>query len=237
MKATPAPPPPSSHLSGDTRPGFIALSTQLQTLVNEDDGSHLSLNQLLARTSSRGPYGLIILLCLPFLAPVSLPGISNVFGVVIILLAWRIFHDQPARLPRRIGERSIEGKVLSKVIRASIRVIHFIERLTKPRGSAWIRGNSARRFNAGVLMFGGLLLAAPIPPIIPLSNLAPAVGIILIAASMMEEDGLIIWFGYVATLAALAYISILFVVQYALIIKLWHRFSDSLLGFFRGLLA
>ncbi len=237
MNAVPTPPPPSSGLAEESRPGFVALSTQLKTLVNDDDGSHLTLNQLLARTSGRGPYGLIILLCLPFLAPVTLPGISNVFGVVIILLAWRIFHDQPARLPRRIGERSIEGKVLSKVIRASIRVIQFIERLTKPRGPTWVRSSSARRFNAGVLMFGGFLLAAPIPPIIPLSNLAPAVGIILIAASMMEEDGLVIWFGYGATLAALAYISFLFVVQYALIVKLWHRFSDSLIGFFRGLLA
>jgi len=171
------------------------------------------------------------------MTPVSLPGVSNVFGVVIILLAWRIFHGQPARLPRLIGERSIEGKILAKVIRASIRVLRFIERLTKPRGPAWVRSAQARRLNAGVLIFGGLVLAAPIPPIIPFSNLTPAVGIILIAASMMEEDGLVIWFGYGATLAAAAYIGTLIVVQFALIINLWHRFSGPVTGFFRGLFS
>lgn len=216
--------------------GFVPLSEQLMALVKDHAGD-MSLNQMLARTADRGPYGLIILLCLPFMAPVSLPGISNVFGVVIILLAWRIFHGQPARLPRRVGDRNVEGKVLAKIIRASIKVLRFIERFTKPRGPGWLRSVTGRRFNASVLIFGGMLLAAPIPPIIPLSNFAPAVGIILIAAAMMEEDGIVIWFGYAATLIATAYVGALAALQFHLIVKLWHRFSDPVVGFFRGLFA
>ncbi|MHB1308221.1 MAG: exopolysaccharide biosynthesis protein, partial [Limisphaerales bacterium] len=39
-------------------------------------------------------------------------------------------------------------------------------------------------------------LGLPIPPIIPLSNMFPAIAILLIALSMMEEDGMLIWAGY-----------------------------------------
>ncbi|HAB16509.1 MAG TPA: exopolysaccharide biosynthesis protein [Verrucomicrobiota bacterium] len=236
MNAAPAREPAVPTAADGPRAGFVPLSNQLLVLVNDHTG-HLTLNELLARTVDRGPYGLIILLCLPFMAPVSLPGVSNVFGVVIVLLAWRIFHAQPARLPRGIGDRSVEGKILAKVIRASIRVLRFIERFTRPRGPAWLRSVAGRRFNAAVLIVGGLLLAAPIPPIIPLSNFAPAVGIILVAAAMMEEDGVVIWFGYAATLVALVYVAVLFVIQYALIVKLWSRFSDPVIGFFRGLFS
>lgn len=220
------------------RPGFVPLSDQLESIINShQDGPGLSLNDLLSRTADRGPFGLIILLCLPFLGPVSLPGVSNVFGVVILLLAWRIYHGQPPRLPGRVGARSIEGRILAKVIRASIRVLRWVERMTKPRGSPWIRSGTARRFNALVLMFGGILLAAPIPPIIPLSNLTPSVGIMLVAASMMEEDGVVIWFGYGATLAAAVYIGALSVLQFALIVRLWQTYSESVLHFFRGWFA
>lgn len=145
-------------------------------------------------------------MCLPFMAPFAMPGVSNVFGVVIAMLAWRILRGEPARLPRRLGNRSVQGRVLARVVAASIRVLGWVERLTRPRGPAWLQGAQLRRFNALVLAYGGLLLAAPIPPIIPVSNLAPAIGILLVAASMMERDGIMIWAGYAATLGATVYI-------------------------------
>ena len=65
-----------------TGPGsqFVPLSDQLTALFQSGQEEDLTLNQLLSRTADRGPYGLIILLCLPFMAPVALPGVSNVFG-------------------------------------------------------------------------------------------------------------------------------------------------------------
>jgi hypothetical protein len=214
---------------------FQPLSDQLTALFQSGKEDDLTLNQLLSRTADRGPYGLIILLCLPFMAPVALPGVSNVFGVVIALLAWRILRGEPARLPRRIGDRSVQGRVLAKIISASIRVLRFVERLTKPRGPAWLQTDTARRFNAMVLIFGAVLLAAPIPPIIPISNLIPAVGIILVAASMMERDGRMIWAGYAVTVGAAVYIGAMAALQYHIIVKLWHRYADSMATFFRGL--
>lgn len=221
-----------------TSPALPPLSGQLSELFQPGSPDQdLTLNDLLARTADRGPYGLIILLCLPFMAPFALPGVSNVFGPVIILLAWRVFHGQPARLPGRVGDRSVQGRILARIISASIKVLGWVERLTRPRGPTWLQSSSARRFNALVLIFGGLLLAAPIPPIIPVSNLVPAAGILLVAASMMERDGVMIWVGYAVTVGAAVYIAVMAVVQFHLFILLWHRFSDPVIRFFRGLVS
>jgi hypothetical protein len=224
-------PPPAT----DPRSDFVPLSGQLAAIFESEEGPDLTLNQLLTRTADRGPYGLIILLCLPFMAPVALPGVSNVFGLVIVLLSWRILRGEPARLPHRIGDRSVQGRVLARVISASIKVLHWVERLTKPRGPAWLQTANARRVNATVLAFGGLLLAAPIPPTIPVSNLIPAVGIILVAASMMERDGLMVWAGYAVTAGAAVYITAMAVLQFHLFLKLWHRYADPVGDFVRGI--
>lgn len=209
--------------------GLRPLSEEVLEVFQEGGTANLTLNELLARTRERGPCGLIVLLCLPFLAPVAVPGTSNVFGLVIIHLAWRLLHGRPAHLPRRWGDRGIQGKVLSKVVRTSVRVLAFVERWTCERGPLWFQSERARRLNAVVLIYGGLLLAAPIPPLIPMSNFAPAIGILLVAASMMERDGWMILAGYVATLAATAYIGGMACIYWFG----WQRISGPVAAFFR----
>lgn len=228
---------PTPGSSASIAPGALPLSDQLSRIVSDPGEQPLDLDHLLARTADRGPYALIILLCLPFMAPFSLPGVSNVFGVVIAILAWRVFQGRPARLPRRLGERRIDGKILSTVVRGSIRVVHWIERATRPRARGWVTGNTARRVSAMVLIYGGIVLAAPIPPIIPLSNLTPSIGLILVSAGMMEEDGVVLWMGYLATVAASAYIGFLIYLQSTLILHLWRQYSDPLMRRLGELLA
>lgn len=213
------------------------LSEQLTRIISTPGDRPLHLNQLLAQTADRGPYALIILLCLPFMAPFSLPGFSNVFGVVIMILAWRILQGRPAQLPRRVGDRPIDGRILARVVRGSIRVVHWIEKATRPRARGWVTGSTARRVNALILAYGGLVLAAPIPPIIPFSNLTPSVGLILVAAGMMEEDAVVLWMGYLATLAASAYIGFLIYLQSALLLHLWRQYSEPLMRRLGDLIA
>ena len=122
------------------------LSEEVSGLFHGEGAANLTLNELLARTRERGPCGLIVLLCLPFLAPVAVPGTSNVFGLVIVHLAWRLLHGRPAHLPKRWGDRGIQGRVLSKVVRSSVRVLAFVERWTRERGPSWLQGERARRF-------------------------------------------------------------------------------------------
>ncbi|MBN8247322.1 MAG: exopolysaccharide biosynthesis protein, partial [Verrucomicrobia bacterium] len=140
---------------------------------------------------------------------------------------------ESARLPRQLGRRRVQGRVLARVISASIRVLGWVEKLTRPRGPAWLQGARARQCNATVLIYGGLLLAAPIPPIIPFSNLTPAVGILLVAASMMERDGVMIWAGYAATLGATLYIAVMGMLNVHLFLAAWRWIADPVQALFR----
>ena len=61
--------------------------------------------------------------------------------------------------------------------------------------------------NAILIAFMAFLLALPVP--LPFTNTLPAYTIILLAASMMEEDGVLIWLGYGVATGALAYFGLI----------------------------
>ena len=64
----------------------------------------------------------------------------------------------------------------------------------------------ARLGHALVIVLMAFLLALPLPsPPFLGSNALPSYAIILLALSMMEEDGVMIWIGYLASLVATAY--------------------------------
>lgn len=183
------------------------LSQGLADVLRADsEDGHLTVNELLARTEGRGLYLVLIILSLPFITPVSIPGLSNLLGLIIVLLSVRLALRLPPGLPRFIGARHLPHRVLEKLVKGSVRLLRFIEWGIKPRGSGWMTWRAARFGNAWLLAVLGLLLALPIPPVVPFSNTLPSYAIILIAASMMEEDGLMIWLGYAMAAATLGYL-------------------------------
>ena len=154
----------------------------------------LTLNNLMERTEGRGVYLVMILLCLPFVQPIPLPGISTVLGLVIALMAVARARDQSPRLPKFIGDRAFPVNFGTKVLGGSIRFLQFLERWVKPRGDAWISWRGVRIFNCVLIIFMSGLLALPIP--LPGTNQLPAFSIMLVALSMMEEDGVLVFYAY-----------------------------------------
>jgi hypothetical protein len=168
-------------------------------------GRLLTLNTVLDRTEGRGFFCLIILLCFPFLGPVSIPGTSTPLGAVIFLMALRLALRLSPRLPRWIGERRLP-RGFHRVLGQSAKVLRFLERwLVRPRRTGWLGWRLAWGLNGLVLALMAFCLALPIPPVIPLTNMLPAYAIVLVAFSMMEEDGVMVWLGYAVTVGALAY--------------------------------
>jgi len=190
----------------------------------------MTLNELMQRTHGRGIFLVIILLSLPFIAPIGLAGLSNVLGCVIMLLALRLALGLPPRLPRFMGDRPLPTQRLEKIARGSVKFLQVIEKWVRPRQTEWMTWTSARRGNALLLAFMAFLLALPIPPLILFSNTLPSYAIILLAASMMEEDGVLIWFGYAMSLATVIYLA---VVADA-IVRFFAKHFDRILHFFQA---
>lgn len=171
------------------------LSADLSHILKEGMAeTPLTLNNLMERTEGRGVYLVMILLCLPFVQPIPLPGISTVLGLVIALMAVARARDQSPRLPKFIGDRAFPVDFGTKVLGGGIRFLQFLERWVKPRGDRWISWGGVRVFNCVLIILMSGLLALPIP--LPGTNQLPAFSIILIALSMMEEDGVLVFYAY-----------------------------------------
>jgi hypothetical protein len=81
-----------------------------------------------------------------------------------------------------------------------------IERCSQPRRTKWMSWPLAHPANVLLIALLALLVALPLPsaPFFP-TNGPPAYAIILIAAAMMEQDGVLTWFGYAKALATLIF--------------------------------
>jgi hypothetical protein len=188
----------------DSRP----LSAELEVLLAEAtprDG--LTLNRLLRRTGARGAHLLIFLLCIPFMQPVPLPGVSTVFGAAIIYLAVKLGIRLRGGLPAFLGDRRLPSGLRKIIVNGSIRLLRFLERRVRRRGDKWLSWNSARLFNCALIILLALLLSLPLP--IAFTNQPPALAIALISLAMMEEDGVLIWYGWAAALLTTVYFVLL----------------------------
>lgn len=186
------------------------LSSLLARLLQaETADAPLSINLLLAKTEGRGVFLLIITICLPFLLPTPFLGLSTPMGLIMMTLALRHALELPPRLPKKIGDRVLPDGFKTRILGGSIRMLKRLERWVKPRKDKWLSSHPARWINCSVVAGLAFLLCLPLPPFIPFTNSVPAIAIILICLSMMEEDGVLIWYAYVAVLGNIAFFGFL----------------------------
>lgn len=181
------------------------LSVRLTEILGEHERESLSLNELLAETEGRGIYLVMILLNLPFLTPIPVPGLSPVLGSVLLFIGLQIVGRRRPKLPNFLGERRLPAPKMRKILAASIRLLRFLERWVKPRKSDWMTCRTSCILHGSVLSLMAVMLLLPIPPVVPASNMLPGYSIILVAASMMEEDGVMIFAGYLVAAITVVY--------------------------------
>ena len=183
------------------------LSQLLTSIIDDIHGNTITLRELLQRCGREGMLLVCAIASLPFLIPVSIPGVSTVFGAAIVLLSFALFVDRLPWLPQRIQDKALDAHKLKPVLRKGVGVVAKLDRWLAPRWPA-LTGGSMQRVNSAVLLFGGLLLMAPLG-LIPFSNTAPAVGILLLTVGMVQRDGLFVLLGYLGTVLSVVYFSVL----------------------------
>jgi len=216
----------SAALGSHTR-----LSLRLSGLLEDGAGSEgMSLNLLLQRTDGRAIYLVIVFACLPFVVPVSLPGVSTVMGLIVGLLGLRMALGKPPKLPRVLGERVLQPKTVRRILKASVGFLRFLERLVRPRRTQWLTWRWAMLLNGLLIVFMAVLMALPVPPVVLFTNSLPSYAIILIAVSVMEEDGVTIWLGYSAAVVTFAYFGFMGGVVVPHLVKWISEFMQTLGG-------
>jgi len=183
------------------------LSHLLTSIINDIHGDTITLRKLLERCGREGMLLVCAIACLPFLIPVSIPGVSTVFGAAIVLLSTALFLDRLPWLPQRILDKNLDANKLKPVLHKGVGMVGKLDRWLQPRWSG-LTTSPMQRFNSAVLVFGGLLLMAPLG-LIPFSNTVPAVGILLLTVGMMQRDGVFVLLGYLGHVLTVVYFGVL----------------------------
>lgn len=185
-----------------------SLYQVLNRAIGQIEGPTITLRRLLVLVGEHGMLFLCALLTIPFLVPVSIPGVSTVFGAAIILISLGITMNRLPWLPDRLMGRELDAARLSGILRRGADVVARIEAYIRPRMGAITDGAVAGRVNGLTLIFGGVLLMAPLG-LVPFSNTLPAFAILLLAVGMSQRDGLVVLFGYAMIVATLMYFGVL----------------------------
>lgn len=183
------------------------LSHLLTTVIDDIEGDTVTLRALLETSGRQGMLLVCALCALPFLIPVSIPGVSTVFGAAIVLLASALFLNRLPWLPRRILDKPLDAARLKPVLHKGVGIVCKIDRWVQPRWPV-LTTAPLLRMNSAAIVFGGLLLMAPLGPI-PFSNTAPAVGILLLAVGLLQRDGLFVLLGYLGLVLSVVYFCVL----------------------------
>ncbi len=216
----------SERKSSDSIRNASRLSDDLRNLAGKASTDSLTLGELMLSLEGRVYTLLLVLLSVPFCQPISLPGLSTPFGVVIALLGLRFALRQKPWLPARLLSLTIPSRHLPAVLRGCAKILHIVEKFLHPR-MTWIFAYSFTQFLAGCTIFlCGILLLLPLP--IPFSNLLPALTVVLLAASFSERDGAMLAAGWVVFLITLLFFAAIFLGGVEFIDWIKNQFS----GFF-----
>jgi len=185
------------------------ISHRLRSLVRTIPPTGITLSELIHRVGSDGLLILTALLTLVFLLPVSIPGVSTVFGAAILLIGASRLVGRELWIPSRLKDRVIGTRKLRPVLRKALPWLKKIERVSRPNRIAWlVAGGPIERVNNLFLILGAVLLMMPFG-LIPFSNTFPAVGLLLLAIGLLQRDGVCILLGYLSTMAAIVYFGLL----------------------------
>ena len=189
-------------------------SELLEDILHSIKGEHITLRDLLAMMGESGLLLLCAFLSLPFLFPVSIPGVSTVFGAGIVLISAAITLNRLPWLPGKVADRRLESGKLRPVLERGVTFLRKIDRFFKPRMTSLTSGAVMNRVTGLVLMGAGILLMAPLG-LIPFSNTLPGVAILLLAAGVSQRDGLVVLAGYVMVVLTIVYFAALAFLAYS----------------------
>jgi len=167
-------------------------------------GEEVTLGELLRLIGEQGLLLFVMFLMTPFLLPVSIPGMSTVFSVIAILVGLGVMMNRIPWMPERVLMRSVASASLLPALDRAIGLTAMLERFIRPRWPALTHGASLNRLNGLMIIFAAVLLLMPFV-MVPFSNTFPGVAILLLAAGMVQRDGLFVMLGYLMIAVTLVY--------------------------------
>lgn len=181
-----------------------SLSDTLTQVAGTLPAGSITVRDLLSLIGEQGMLFFCIIMTIPFLTPIPIPGVSTVFGALIMLVGLGVIANRVPWLPGILLRRPIATDQLGKVMLAGADIFKKFEMLIKPRLLALTNAGTINRLNGVLLFLAGFLLIIPIP-VVPFSNMIPGYAILFLGAGMLQRDGVFVLIGYLLVVVTIVY--------------------------------
>lgn len=216
--------PSSASATNDA--ASVDFSVELSVLSERYREQPAPLGDLLDALGPRSSALMVVICALPFSTPISIPGLSTPFGLVILLLASRYFFGLPPWLPHRLRRVVLPAVFLTRMLAASSKLVGWLERRLAARLHVLVNANWKLRLHTGVVMVAALLLMIPLPPLPPFTNTLPALVAVVMTFSTFKRDGAGVLAGYALFAFTVGYL----VFWGAVIVEAFDRYGSKLLS-------
>ena len=194
-----------AELSADS-PG-----TRLKSIIMDLPGDRVTLNEIRDLLGQDGLLLLTAFLTIIFMIPVSIPGVSTVFGGAILLIGVSRLLKSNLWLPKRLLQQELPAEKLRTGLNRGVAWFHKLERISRPHRLKHLTGDGLTgAINNCALTVGAILLMAPFG-LIPFSNTLPALAILFFAIGLLQRDGVCILLGHIVNVATICYFSALII--------------------------
>ena len=186
-----------------------SLRDQMVAMIGRLPDGAMPLGELLDQFGDEGLLLLSMFLTLVFLIPVSIPGVSTVFGAAILLVGLSRLRNRPLWLPQRLRARSIPTAKLRPALVRGLDWVRRMETVSRPHRLPALAGEGVVGvLNSLAFILGALLLMAPFG-FVPFSNTLPAIALLLFAVGFLQRDGGAVLLGHLANVATIIYFAVL----------------------------
>lgn len=187
----------------------LPLGDQIEAAIASLPPGEISMGKMLQHFGQNGMLVLTVLLTLVFLIPVSIPGVSTVFGAAILMVGLSRLSGKPLWLPARVRDRPLPSDRIRGALNGGMRWVRRLEKVSRPhRLSGLVEGRLVEKFNDLAFILAAILLMAPFG-LIPLSNTLPALALLCFSLGLMQRDGGGILLGHLANVVTIVYFSFL----------------------------
>lgn len=186
-----------------------SLGEKIETIIGKLPPTEVTLVEIMDIVGADSLLLLTVFLSLVFLVPVSIPGVSTVFGSAILLIGITRLFSRKLWLPEKIGTRKLSAEKLREGFKKALVWFRRLEKVSRPHRMSGLTTEGAMTvFNNLSFILAAVLLMAPFG-FIPFSNTLPAVALIFLAIGMMQRDGVSILLGNLSNIATIVYFGFL----------------------------
>ncbi len=186
-----------------------ALGEKIELVIEKLPPVEVTLVEIMDIVGADSLLLLTVFLSLVFLVPVSIPGVSTVFGTGILLIGITRLFSRKLWLPDVIAKRKLSSEKLGEGFKRALIWFHRLEKISRPHRLSGLTSEGLMTVLSNLsFILAAVLLMAPFG-FIPFSNTLPALALIFLSVGMIQRDGGFILLGNLSNVATIVYFGFL----------------------------